>query len=224
MSQPEVKKSVKKVSKQKFNLKKKLSKLKKKHVNDMNSIIDGIIGTEKNVLNFSESAIESKDDGVNDSIKEEVNSSINMEVNQEMNHSSSNLEQLIEFPTVCEHKFELFLKSLQQTNPIKAYEKDVQNCANTMNTSGSGVHWKSKMALLNAIRDSILKRKWNNVTFLLKIASDNSDAFLTIWPFVSKTVTSACISPNLHDFYLIGGPNVDKTTSNNSRSQFRRKN
>lgn len=149
-------------------------------LNEHNSLINELLETERSILNVT-------DDG---SFLNHENESVSAHhLNGDDNATPiatqakwTNDNSIKDTPIVCDYKFKSFLKSLNQ--PLGSeYEKDLNVCLTNMNHDT--VNIQSKIALLQAIRDSILKRKWNNLTFLLNIATKNQKAFTSIFPIVS---------------------------------------
>lgn len=74
----------------------------------------------------------------------------------------------VPFTSIRRDKLSKFLKFLSEKEKLNGSQKELNKCVASMNSSQQG-HFTLPITILKAIKDCILKRKWNNLTHLLLI-------------------------------------------------------
>lgn len=72
------------------------------------------------------------------------------------------------FPAIQRCRLDKFLKTLQEKENLNSCQKQLKKCVADMNAP-INYHWNLPINILKAIKDSILHRKWNNLTLCLLV-------------------------------------------------------
>lgn len=77
-------------------------------------------------------------------------------------------EEKIIFPTITKSHMDSFMHLLKNKDIKTGPQKDLEKCLDKMNSSCNPL-WSSPLYMMQAIKDCILNRKWNNLSHILSI-------------------------------------------------------
>lgn len=72
------------------------------------------------------------------------------------------------FLAIQKNRLHTFLKTLKEQPEVQRSKKDLDKCVAALN-SNTKTHWNLPITILRAIKETILNRKWNNLTHLILV-------------------------------------------------------
>lgn len=140
-----------------------------------NKLIEELMYNERKTLKFSESEANS---GSDDESNKKITTLLQKEKDIIFDETKIKIEELdiqmrqerekqkVIFPIIPKHKMDQMFSLLKSNKNVSVYEKKLNKCLSHIHTSAKPP-WNSPSVILKAMKDSLLQRKWNNLTQLL---------------------------------------------------------